>query len=113
VANVDAALIEQILDLPQRQRETDLHHHRKANDLGRRLEVAERIFHSLTLPGAHLQLKPVPLTMPLIDPTKQCRLSSVNAEFASLRAPTTPALISHSSAGVTASPDRHSIDLRR
>jgi len=34
VANVDAALIEQILDLPQRQRETDLHHHRKANDLG-------------------------------------------------------------------------------
>jgi len=58
VANVDAALIEQILDLPQRQRETDLHHHRKANDLGRRLEVAERIFHSLTLPGAHLQLKP-------------------------------------------------------
>jgi len=58
VANVDAALIEQILDLPQRQRETDLHHHRKANDLGRRLEVAERIFHSLTLPSAHLQLKP-------------------------------------------------------
>jgi hypothetical protein len=58
VANVDAALMEQILDLPQRQRETDVHHHRKPNDLGRRLEVVERIFHSMTLPGAHLQLKP-------------------------------------------------------
>ena len=34
VADVDAALCEQVLDVPQRQRETDVHHHHQADHLG-------------------------------------------------------------------------------
>ena len=34
MAYVDATLMEQILDLPQRQRETDIHHYGKADNLG-------------------------------------------------------------------------------
>jgi hypothetical protein len=41
VADLDAALVQQILDVPERERETDVHHHRQADDLGRRLEVLE------------------------------------------------------------------------
>jgi hypothetical protein len=33
VANVDAALKQQILDLTERQRIADVRHHRQANDL--------------------------------------------------------------------------------
>ena len=34
MANVDATLKEQVLDLAQRQWIADIHHHREANDLG-------------------------------------------------------------------------------
>ncbi len=34
VANVDPALEQQILDVPQRQREVDIHYHHEADDLG-------------------------------------------------------------------------------
>ena len=34
VTDVDAALEQQILDVPQRQREADIHHHHEADDLG-------------------------------------------------------------------------------
>ena len=34
VTDVDAALEQQILDLPQRQRIADVHHHREADYLG-------------------------------------------------------------------------------
>jgi hypothetical protein len=39
--DVNAALVQQVLDVPQRQWVPDVHHHRQANYLGRRLEVAE------------------------------------------------------------------------
>jgi hypothetical protein len=45
MADVDAALEHQILDMAQRQRITDVHHRREADDLGRTVEMAERIFH--------------------------------------------------------------------
>ena len=34
VTDVDAALVQQILDVPQRKRKPDIHHHGKADDLG-------------------------------------------------------------------------------
>ncbi len=33
MADVDTALVEQIFDVPQREWETDMHHHRGTNDL--------------------------------------------------------------------------------
>jgi hypothetical protein len=42
VADIDPALMKQVLDVPQRQREADIHHHRELDNLWRRLEVAER-----------------------------------------------------------------------
>ena len=53
VADVDAAFVEQILDIAKRQRKANIHHHRKANDRGRSLEVTERIFHPPRLTGAN------------------------------------------------------------
>jgi hypothetical protein len=41
VAQVDAALGEQVLDVPQRQREPHVHHHHQADHLRGRIEVAE------------------------------------------------------------------------
>ena len=37
VANVDAPLVQQVFDVPERQREPDIHHHCQGNDLGSRL----------------------------------------------------------------------------
>lgn len=42
VGDVDTAFMQQVLDVAQRQRVTDIHHHRQTDDLGRRLEVAEK-----------------------------------------------------------------------
>ncbi len=41
MAHVDAALVQQILDVPKGEREPDVEHHRQADDLRARLEVAE------------------------------------------------------------------------
>ncbi len=49
VADIDAALMQQVLNIPQREREPDVHHRGKPDDLGRCLEVAEWIAHSQTL----------------------------------------------------------------
>jgi len=35
--------MKKVLDLPRRQRKPHLHHHRKPDDLGRRLGIAEWI----------------------------------------------------------------------
>ncbi len=37
--DVDAALMQQVFDVPQRKRVAEVHHHRQANDLRRSLEV--------------------------------------------------------------------------
>ena len=47
-----------ILDLAQRQRIADRHHHREADHLGRAVEVAEGILHRPTLRIAPARLKP-------------------------------------------------------
>ena len=61
VANIYTALVQQILDVPQRQREPDVHHYRQADDLGGRLEVAKRgaFCHGRTLNSRPARLKPV------------------------------------------------------
>ena len=41
MADVDAPLVQQILDVPERQREPDIQHHRQADDLGAGFEVLE------------------------------------------------------------------------
>jgi hypothetical protein len=41
VADLDAALVQQVLDVPQREREADVQHNRQADDLGGRLEPLE------------------------------------------------------------------------
>jgi hypothetical protein len=43
MTDVDAMLEKQILDIPQRQREPHVHHHNQTNDLGRKVEISERI----------------------------------------------------------------------
>ena len=59
VSHVEAAFVQQIFDLAQRQREANIHHHRKANDLGRRIEIAEGILHATKLRNGRSPLKPV------------------------------------------------------
>jgi hypothetical protein len=39
--DIEAALMEQILDIPQRQRVAEIHHNSQADDFRRRLEVPE------------------------------------------------------------------------
>ena len=58
VADLDAPLVQEILDIAQRQREADVEHHRQANDLGARFEVAKRgaLGHPARLAG-----RPTPL----------------------------------------------------
>ena len=41
MTDVDAAFVQQILHVPKRQRETDIHHHGQTVDLGARLEVTK------------------------------------------------------------------------
>ena len=59
MADVDAALVEKVFDIAQREREPDVQHHRQADDLGRRLEIAERrtFYHGRTIPGTQTLLK--------------------------------------------------------
>jgi len=42
MADIDAALVQQVLDVAQRQRETHVHHDRQADDLGAGSEIAKR-----------------------------------------------------------------------
>jgi hypothetical protein len=61
MADLDPALVQQVFDIPQRQGEPDVHHHRQADDLGRRLELAKRVgsAHPETLRSAGSNLKRV------------------------------------------------------
>jgi hypothetical protein len=43
MADVDAALEGEILDIAERQREADLQHHHELDHLGRAVEPAERV----------------------------------------------------------------------
>lgn len=61
VANVDAPLVEQIFDVAKRQWKPDIHHHRKADDLGAGLEVSKRraLGHAESLRIHPAPLKPI------------------------------------------------------
>ena len=66
VADVDAALVQQVLDVSERKREPDVHHHRQADDLGAGLEVPEggAFGHPKRLAGRSARLNQILLTMP-------------------------------------------------
>lgn len=66
MANVDSTLVQQVLNITERQRKPDVHHDRELDNLGRCLEVAEWILgHAATLPPSTYPCNlPVLLTMP-------------------------------------------------
>lgn len=45
MAQINATLMEQALDVSKRQRKPDVHHHRQSNDFGRRFEIAKGVLH--------------------------------------------------------------------
>ena len=59
VANIDAAFMQQIFHIAERQREPDVQHHRQADDLWARFEIAKRrrLGHERTLPTTLPRLK--------------------------------------------------------
>ena len=59
MADADAALEQEIFDLPQRQGVTDIQHHRAADYLRRTVEITERILHRRRLRDLTFQLKPI------------------------------------------------------
>ena len=59
MADIDTALEQEILALPQRQRIAVLHHHREANYLGRAVEITEWITHRRRLRNLARRLKTI------------------------------------------------------
>jgi len=59
VADIDATLEQQILDLPQRERIADENHHRQADHFGRAVEITEGIVHPGGLCVTRGGLKPI------------------------------------------------------
>jgi hypothetical protein len=66
VADLDASLMHETLDIPQRQRETDVEHHRQSDDLGAALEVPEGVAlgHLARLGDSPILLKDVAMATP-------------------------------------------------
>jgi len=62
VADVDAAFVQQVLDVPQGKREPDVHHDRKADDLVADVEILEGVAfcHVPTLRGRPARLNWIP-----------------------------------------------------
>lgn len=67
VTDVDTALMQQVFNIAQRERESNVHHHCKLDDFGRCFEVAKRVFVRFRrLEQSAIRLKSaVALTMPL------------------------------------------------
>jgi hypothetical protein len=87
VADIDAAFVEQIFDLPQRKRIPDIHHHSQADDLGRHLEISEEIARPETLRNPPHRLKPVSSDTAL--PTFRARFSLQHRGRPYMTTPTT------------------------
>ena len=64
VADIDASFKQKIPDLPQRQRIPDIHHHRQADNFGRRIEIMECIFNPQRLRRQLSASSRFALTMP-------------------------------------------------
>jgi hypothetical protein len=58
LADIDTSSKQKILDLPQRQRIPDADHHRQADNLGRRIERTEWVYHPTRLKNDFVCLKP-------------------------------------------------------
>ena len=58
MADIDAALDQQIFDLSQRQRVADRHHRPEPDDLWRTVEIAEGVLHLVKLWMPHLHITP-------------------------------------------------------
>ena len=50
MADINPAFGQEILDVPQRQRASHIHHHDQADDFWRAVEIAERVAHRPKLP---------------------------------------------------------------
>ena len=59
MADIDATLVQQMFDISKRMRKADIHHHRKADNFGKRFEIAEgtAICHSPKLGQRPVRLK--------------------------------------------------------
>ncbi|WP_348540084.1 MULTISPECIES: hypothetical protein [unclassified Ruegeria] len=66
MAYVDASLMQQIFDIPKRERKSEVQHHRKADDLGTGFEVFER---DRSGHGQMLRNRPAPLKQSSSDKT--------------------------------------------
>lgn len=66
MTDVDSTLMEEVFDIPKRERKTNVHHDRELDNLGRRFEVPEWIAgHLVKLAKTAERLnRPVPLTTP-------------------------------------------------
>ncbi|MEM6637725.1 MAG: hypothetical protein AAF667_17745 [Pseudomonadota bacterium] len=60
VTDVDTAFVQQVLDIPQRERKPNVQHHRQSDDLGQRLEVPEKgaLGPSMTPGSSPARIKP-------------------------------------------------------
>ena len=59
IADLDATLEQEVFDLSQRQRVSDIQHHREADHFGRTVEITERIVHHRRLRDLTSQLKTI------------------------------------------------------
>jgi hypothetical protein len=66
MADLDAALMQEVLDVAERERIADIEHHRQADDFGARLEVPEggALGHLARLGDSPILLKEFALTTP-------------------------------------------------
>lgn len=103
VADVDAALVRQVVDVAQREQKPDIQHHRQSDGLGAAFEAAERIWlgDACTVGPAILNASRVPLTAP-----------SLNASWVPLTLLSLPAVDLHR-INQMAKGERHFLLLRR
>lgn len=57
MADINAAFMKQIFDLPERQGKPNIKHHRKANNLRRVFEITEWILHAALARAAGFSLQ--------------------------------------------------------
>lgn len=55
VAGIDAALVKQVLDVPRRQRKSDMHHDHKLDDLRRGFKLAEWVLENSQSPSSKMR----------------------------------------------------------
>jgi hypothetical protein len=81
MADVDAALGQEILDVAQRQRVLHVHHHDQTDHFWRAVEIPERVAHGLKLPQPNTARK-IALTVPG-DPVSIAFCETVHLDYVS------------------------------